>query len=172
MNGEQKNMNDAPAKMPGTTAVEPQSTELLSPHFDELDVAVAQPVQPLTRTEERRSLFSRSREIILQSRASIVIVLGFALILAAAAGAAFSLRAADAVVNHLASETASPSEDTRSANPPASVPEPEKSTTSAIQPERKALNDFGKTLRHSRSLNQSSKAGRKPVARKVGEIRY
>jgi hypothetical protein len=44
-------MNDAPIKQPDATATETQPAELSEPHFDEIAVLTAQPVEPLARRE-------------------------------------------------------------------------------------------------------------------------
>lgn len=44
-------MNDAPIKLPEATTNETRSAELSEPHFDEIAVLIAQPVEPIARRE-------------------------------------------------------------------------------------------------------------------------
>lgn len=44
-------MNDAPIKQLDATRTETQPTELSEPHFDEIAVLIAQPVEPIARRE-------------------------------------------------------------------------------------------------------------------------
>jgi hypothetical protein len=49
-NGEQLNMNDAPMKQ-HTATIETPPAELSEPHFDEIAVLIAQPVEPIAQRE-------------------------------------------------------------------------------------------------------------------------
>jgi hypothetical protein len=160
-------MNDASAKQTDGVA-EPQATETTTPHFDAMAIADAQPVEPLP--PERFRWFAFSYE-------PIVIILAFAVIFAIAVAASVLVLS---------------TEQTKAAEPPA--PTEQLSTDEAAQMDvlAGALADDNdaaaagpasktdgrslsrKTVKRSRSQNRTlltDDEGR-PVARKVGEIRY
>lgn len=157
-------MNDALIEQTRGVA-EPPVTETTTPHFDAIAIADAQPVEPLPPERFRWPAFSYQ---------PIVIILAFAVIFAV------TVAASVLVLN---------TEQTKAAEPPA--PTEQLSTDEAAQVDELAgaLGDDNdaaavsnaeersssrKVVKRSRSHNRTIRTddeGR-PVARKVGEIRY
>jgi hypothetical protein len=138
-------------------------TPLSSPHFDELAIAVAQPVQPLPPRRKKRLW-----------RSSLFLIAYLAFILATA-GTAYlwppSSRA-DVSEKTLSDETQTEAHAGAVNSSPAVTLENESTATPAIG-SPKSLSKRALGLRFQNQSMQIVEGGEgRPVARKVGEIRY
>jgi hypothetical protein len=166
MNGEQTPVIDGTSP---ETEIQPAETqELSTPHFDDIAVAIAQPVKPLP-SEERIKLPAVSRESI-----AIVIAFGFILITVAVSGS-FLIGPSEQAM----AETAAGAEH---GSETVALPELTPAVTAATEA---AVNSVAVTSEHpgsrrktsSRVLTQNPTArfvneDGKPVGRKFGEIHY
>jgi hypothetical protein len=166
MNGEQTPVIDGTSPQPEIQPV--QTQELSSPHFDDIAVAIAQPVKPLP-AQKRIKLPAVSRESI-----AIVIAFGFILITVALSGSLLIGRSEQAMA-----ETAAGAEH---GSETVALPE---STPAVTTPTEAAVNSVAVTSEHHRSRRKTSSRvliqnptarfvneDGKPVGRKFGEIRY
>lgn len=166
MNGEQLIMNYARVNQTEGPTAEPPADELPMPHFDETALAVAQPVEPLP--PDRFSL----SQLLSQP---FVIVVAFAMVFAVAvAASALVFRTEQTSANPALAPNEQPSQAEAAeldkladALGPDSVAAPAASET---DDRSRAHRVFKQSRPHKRS-NHTNKSGR-PVARKVGEIRY
>lgn len=159
-------MIDGPAKQNDGDAPEAPAQKLATPHFDDRAVAIAQAVEPLPPEP-----LSWSR---LASQ-PLLIVVAFALVFAIVVAGSFLLL-------HSETTRVAPEATTEQRVPPNEAAELEK-MDDGLAPEKTSLPAFvkdddhprsRKVGRHSRFRNRivlTDEDGR-PVARKVGEIRY
>lgn len=138
------------------------STQLSSPHFDELAVAVAQPVQPLARTKRR---LLRSSLLLIAYLAFIVAVVGIAY-----------LRPPGSRADTLSE---APNNETQLDVQPAlndssaAMTEDESIATPRIRAAKPQSRSGSTRIRIQNQTIQIVETGEgKPVPRKVGEIRY
>jgi hypothetical protein len=140
------------------------STQLSSPHFDELAVAIAQPVQPLAPRPKRRLL--RSSLLLIAYLAFIAAVFGVAYLRPPGS-------LADTVSDAPKNETESVMQPTLNNSSPA-MTEDDSIATPEIR--RAASRHVRRDLTRIRIVNQTTQTVEadegKPVPRKVGEIRY
>jgi hypothetical protein len=168
MNGEQTPVIDGTSPEPEIQPV--QTQELSSPHFDDMAVAIAQPVKPLP-PHKRIKLPAVSRESI-----AIVIAFGFILITVALSGSLLIGRSEQAMA-----ETAAGAQQSSET---AALPE-SPSTPAVTTLTEAAVNSVAITSEHYRSSRKTSSRVRiqnptarfvnedgKPVGRKFGEIRF
>jgi len=169
MNGEQTPVIDGTSQSP---VVQPAPTpELSSPHFDDIAVAVAQPVKPIP-WYKRLNLFVGSRE-------SIAIVIAFGTIfLIIAFAASFLVDASEQPANApdaTVSEESKPIDSPQSMAMPAGAPQVEATVNSAAAITERYAREFHRKPARTHAWNRPTRfvdEDGKPVARKVGEIHY
>jgi hypothetical protein len=165
MNGEQLAMNEAPVNQPDVALIEMESNSLASPQFDETAIAEAQPVEPLP--PERLGLSALAAQPFV-----IVIAFGllfvFVVLLSALVHSPEQVKADEALTTTESRSEPPKSMTTESATGVVPVP------VIDIDSAGDKIETFLRSRKSARSrhrTNRSDQSGR-PVARKVGEIRY
>jgi hypothetical protein len=153
-------MNDTHTEKNGT--VPDAFTTLSSPHFDELAVAIAQPVQPLPPRRKKRLL--RSSLLLIAYLAFIVATIGIAYLSPPSSRA-------DVSKETISSETQSDTQPSLDANS-AGVAGGEASATSGIRRTKPTSRRVSRLRFQNQSTEIVEGAEGKPAPRKVGEIRY
>jgi hypothetical protein len=169
MNGEQTPVIDGTSQESEVQAA--PAPELSSPHFDDIAVAVAQPVKPLP-WYKRINLFVGTRE-------SIAIVMAFgAIFLIVAFAASFLVDASEQTVSRTEATMADESKPIHSPQSqamPATAPQVEATVNSAAIITQKYARGFQRKPSRTHAWNRPMRfvdEDGKPVARKVGEIHY
>ena len=161
MNGEQtSDMKDIRTDKRDT--VPDTFTPLSSPHFDELAVAAAQPVQPL---RARRNKLLRSALLMTAYLAFIMAVVGLVYLAPPKARG-------DASTEAMTSETQTDTQSAQVENSPATIIDNEMMAAPVIQQRRQHLRRASRLRLQHPALEIVEGDEGKPIPRKVGEIRY
>ena len=138
-------------------------TSLSSPHFDELAVAVAQPVQPLAPRRKKKLL--RSSLFLIAYLAFIVTTVGIAYLSTPSSRA-------DVSNETISSETQPDAHAGVVNSSPAGTPENESTATTVTGRAKSGLKRVRQLGFQNQTIQIVAGSEGKPVARKVGEIRY
>ena len=153
-------MKDIRTEIPDT--VPDISKELPSPHFDELAVAIAQPVQPLPLQSGRR---------VLQSSLFLIAYVAFIAVVVAVAYVAPARTREDTLTEATATETQSDAQPALGDAAPAAG-QSSSTGTSLIRYARPHPRRLGRLRFQNQTTEILEDGAGKPIPRKVGEIRY